>query len=209
MAFPNLETELELVKTYGSIICVDEVGRGAIAGPVVVAATFFDSKSIHDFPEGLKDSKLIAEPKREAMAIAASKWLSHGIGEVSAAEVDKSGISASLEKAAHMAIQAIGLSPGRILLDGSHNWLGLKELVQTKVKADQKCAAVSAASIIAKHYRDEIMRELHEGHPSYEWKSNKGYASEAHIQAILSNGSTDVHRKTWLTRILNSEQTLF
>ena len=209
MAFPNLETELELVKTHGSVICVDEVGRGAIAGPVVVAATFFDAKSIREFPEGLKDSKLIAEPKREAMAMAASKWLKHGIGEVSAAEVDKNGISASLEKAAQMAIDAIGQTPGRILLDGSHNWLGLPDLVQTKVKADQQCAAVSAASIIAKHYRDELMRELHKIHPSYEWKSNKGYASEAHIQAILSNGPTDVHRKSWLTRILNSEQTLF
>ena len=209
MTFPNLETELELVRSHGSVICVDEVGRGAIAGPVVVAATFFDNESSLVFPVGLKDSKLIAEPKREAMSMAASQWLPHGVGEVSAAEVDNNGISKSLEKAATLAIEAIGKSPGKILLDGSHNWLGFPKLVQTKLKADQQCAAVSAASIIAKHYRDEIMRSLHESHPSYDWKSNKGYASEAHIQAILTHGPTDVHRKSWLTRILNSEQTLF
>lgn len=209
MTFPNLETELELIADKGSVICLDEVGRGAIAGPVVVAATVFTQRSVREIPTGLRDSKLIAEPKREAIAELVSAWLENSVGEVSAAEIDQLGISKALKKAAIMAISKLGVTDVPILLDGKHNWLGMEDLVITKIKADQQCAAVSAASIIAKHYRDEIMRELDKSHPYYQWAGNKGYASEAHMGAIREFGSTEIHRKTWLTRIINSEQMLF
>jgi ribonuclease HII len=209
MTFPNLETELELIADKGSLICLDEVGRGAIAGPVVVAATVFTQHSVREIPKGLKDSKLIAEPKREAIAELATDWLENSVGEISAAEIDQLGISEALKRAALMAIDGLGVNDVPILLDGKHNWLGMEDLVTTKIKADQQCAAVSAASIIAKHYRDEIMRELDSLHPNYQWSGNKGYASEAHMDAIREFGSTKIHRKTWLNRIINSEQMLF
>ncbi|MDR9363260.1 MAG: ribonuclease HII [Microbacteriaceae bacterium] len=209
MTFPNLETELELIADKGSLICLDEVGRGAIAGPVVVAATVFTQHSAREIPKGLKDSKLIAEPKREAIAELAADWLENAVGEVSASEIDQLGISEALKRAALMAIDKLSVTDVPILLDGKHNWLGMEDLVTTKIKADQQCAAVSAASIIAKHYRDEIMRELDSLHPNYQWSGNKGYASEAHMDAIREFGSTKIHRKTWLTRIINSEQMLF
>lgn len=208
MTFPTLDTELQLVRTTGALICLDEVGRGAIAGPVVVAATVFETNSSTEIPKGLKDSKLIAEGKRASIAELAANWLQSSVGKVEAQEIDEIGISEALKKAALEAISQLDTS-APILLDGKHNWLGMDDLVTTKIKADQTCAAVSAASIIAKHYRDEIMRELDVKHPEYEWKSNKGYASETHMQAIRELGSTEIHRKTWLTRIINSEQTLF
>ena len=208
MTFPNLETELELLAEFGSVVCVDEVGRGAVAGPVVVGATVFTKSSSVEFPKGLKDSKLIAEAKREAMALASAEWLEHTVGEVSAEEIDQIGISEALKKAGLEAIAKLPDQPRVVLLDGKHNWLG-DDGVITQVKADQRCAAVSAASVIAKHYRDEIMRTLSTEYPQYAWESNKGYASEGHVRAIQEYGHTEFHRKTWLTRIINSEQTLF
>lgn len=208
MTFPNLETELELLAEFGSVVCVDEVGRGAVAGPVVVGATVFTKSSSVEFPKGLKDSKLIAEAKREAMALASAEWLEHAVGEVSAEEIDRIGISEALKKAGLEAIAKLPDQPRVVLLDGKHNWLG-DDGVITQVKADQRCAAVSAASVIAKHYRDEIMRKLSTEYPQYAWESNKGYASEGHVRAIQDYGHTEFHRKTWLTRIINSEQTLF
>ena len=209
MTYPNLETELELIARSGAVICLDEVGRGAIAGPVVVAATVFDLNSSKEIPKGLKDSKLIAEPKRADMASRAAEWLVHAVGEVGPEDIDQIGISEALKRAAMQAIGQLEIKDGPILLDGKQNWLGMDDLVITKIKADQQCAAVSAASIIAKHYRDEIMRELDDLHPQYQWASNKGYASEGHMEAIRSHGPTEIHRKSWLTRIINSEQTLF
>ena len=208
MTFPNLETELELIGDGGTLICLDEVGRGAIAGPVVVAATVFASDSNREVPVGLKDSKLIPEEKRSSIAELASNWLSSSVGEVSAKEIDEIGISEALKKAALGAIEKLGVS-APILLDGKHNWIGKQMKVTTKIKADQQCAAVSAASIIAKHYRDEIMRKLDQDYPAYQWRSNKGYASGSHIEALQELGPTEFHRKSWLTRIINSEQTLF
>jgi ribonuclease HII len=208
VTFPNLETELGLLAEYDSVVCVDEVGRGAVAGPVVVGVTVFAKSSALDFPEGLRDSKLIPEAKREGMALASADWLEHAVGEVSAEEIDHIGISEALRKAAMDAVSKLSINPQVILLDGKHDWLGSDGVI-TQVKADQRCAAVSAASVIAKHYRDEIMRELSVLHPQYAWESNKGYASEGHIKAIQEHGHTGFHRKTWLTRIINSEQTLF
>lgn len=209
MTYPNLETEFELIADSGAVICLDEVGRGAIAGPVVVAATVFDLNSSKEMPNGLKDSKLIPEPKRESMASMAAEWLVHAVGEVDAEAIDQIGISEALKLAAIQAIEQLEIKDVPILLDGKHNWLGMDDLVITKIKADQQCAAVSAASIIAKHYRDEIMRELDSLHPQYQWAGNKGYASESHMDAIREFGPTEIHRKSWLTRIINSEQTLF
>ena len=209
MTFHNLETEFELLARNGAVICLDEVGRGAIAGPVVVAATVFDLNSSKEIPNGLKDSKLIAEPKRAAMASHAADWLVNAVGEVGPEAIDQIGISEALKLAALQAIGQLEIKDVPILLDGKHNWLGMENLVITKIKADQQCAAVSAASIIAKNYRDQIMRELDGLHPQYLWAGNKGYASDGHIEAIRSFGPTEIHRKSWLTRIINSEQTLF
>lgn len=208
MTSPTLETELELVSSHGLVVCLDEVGRGAIAGPVVVAATVFRADSIREIPPGLRDSKLIAESKRATVASLAADWLDHSVGEVPASKIDEIGITQALKQAGLSAIEKLGNPQGAILLDGKHNWLET-DAAMTKIKADQHCAGVSAASIIAKHYRDQLMRDLHQLHPEYAWDSNKGYASEGHISAIREHGSTEIHRKTWLTRIINSDQTLF
>lgn len=210
MAFPTLDFEIELLKTHSTIISLDEVGRGAIAGPVTVAASVFDSSCATEFPKGLRDSKLVPESKRDSLALATNEWLLVETGSVEAHEIDEIGISAALRKAAIIAIEKLAPKTSfLVLLDGTHNWLGDQYQVLTKTKADRDCASVSAASIVAKVWRDGEMRALAESYPEFGLESNKGYASEGHISALREHGPSPVHRKSWLTKILGEQQTLF
>ena len=210
--FPNLERELALLQNYEAVIAVDEVGRGALAGPVAVGATLFTRESIKEIPAGLRDSKLISESKRDAIGNAARDWLKFSVGYSSVSEIESQGITKALELAAVRAIQSIFSPNSVVLLDGSHNWLqesGLGVDYQVVVKADRDCASVSAAALIAKTERDVLMRELHLEFPDFGWAGNKGYSSEAHIAAIRKLGPTIHHRTSWLTKILGGENQLF
>ncbi len=207
MTFPSLELETQLLARYGQVIGLDEVGRGAIAGPVAVGAALLTSSASTAIPSGLRDSKVIAESKRAPVSVLVQDWVPTAVGEASVQEIETKGISWALQQAALRALEALNPDKGVILLDGSHNFLqGLVKLpVVMRTKADRDCAIVSAAALTAKVSRDNRMTELHEQYPMFEWASNKGYASESHIAALKSHGPSEHHRLSWLGKILQDE----
>jgi ribonuclease HII len=189
------------------VIGCDEVGRGAIAGPVAVGMVVVDA-AVGAFPAGLRDSKLLSEPKREALAPACAAWAIHSaVGLASALEVDRLGIIASLGLAGKRALAAlhesgVPIMASTLVLDGNHDYLSPalvdRPRIVTRIKADQTCASVSAASVIAKVHRDRLMIDLHGMVPAYGWVANKGYGSAAHFAAIDEVGPSEFHRLTWL-----------
>lgn len=207
-ADPTLETEHALLLAGArSVIGCDEVGRGALAGPVAVGVAVIDS-GILAIPAGLRDSKLLSEPRREALEPVAKAWVRHSaVGLASAREVDELGIIACLGLAGKRALTAlhdagVDITGSVVLLDGNDDWLN-KALstplnVVTRVKADRDCGSVAAASVIAKVHRDRLMIEADLASPGYGWAGNKGYGSAAHMSAIASLGAHDLHRKSWL-----------
>jgi len=199
------------------IIGIDEVGRGSIAGPVAVGVALLDNqRDLQSWPAKLKDSKLLSEKTREEIYPSVSSWVSGwAVGMASVQEIETKGIVESLSIAGARALeqlirdpalkQALSLDGVQIILDGSHNWLGPKAMgfpVMAKTKADRDCVSVACASVLAKVIRDRHMLEIHEEHPEYGLASNKGYASESHIQALKAIGPSPVHRLSWLTKIL-------
>lgn len=204
---PTLEFEASCFAGGAEVVIgLDEVGRGAIAGPVAVGAHAVLA-GVREFPVGLRDSKLLSEKKREAIAPLVLEWGDGAVGFATAAEIDEHGIVAMLGESARRALlelHAAGVAVDRalILLDGSHDWLSpvLRSPlnVVTRVKADLECASVSAASVRAKVSRDAVMREAHDAHPHYAWASNKGYGAAAHYAGIAEHGLTSLHRKTWV-----------
>lgn len=207
---PTLDVERELLAAgNGVVVGVDEVGRGAIAGPVVVGVSVL--RFALDFPEGLRDSKLVSASKREKLMDPILEWV-HGIaaGEASAAEIDEFGIISALSRAAErafatLAIAGHDLTGASVILDGSHNWLATSLVpsmdIRVRPKADRDCAVVAAASVWAKVYRDRLMVERAGETDRYGWASNKGYGSAGHFDAIRAHGATDFHRGTWLSSV--------
>ena len=198
---PTLDVEREFFANGARIVAgMDEVGRGAIAGPVTIGVVAIDA-TVGEIPEGLRDSKLMTPKRREAMVPVAKEWgMAWATGSATAAEIDKFGIVTSLGLAASRALQNLGIMPDVVILDGNTSFL-MEEAggprIVTRIKADQDCACVSAASVIAKVERDALMTELHEQFPHYGWEGNKGYGAKVHTDAIKSHGLTDLHRKSW------------
>ncbi len=210
---PSLRREKLLAREGARwVIGCDEVGRGAIAGPVAVGMCVVDlSKRI---PRGLQDSKLLPEPRRVQLEPYVRRWAVHSsVGMASNAEIDEFGLSAALSMAGARALAAL-LEDGFpcsedavVILDGNWDYLtpGLRSAgiadrprITTRIKADLTCASVSGASVLAKVARDTLMIGLHDDHPPYGWVSNKGYGSKTHWAAIDEFGATDHHRHTWL-----------
>jgi ribonuclease HII len=205
---PTLVFERELLARHPLVIACDEVGRGALAGPVAIGAAVLGEVEIEaGVPNGLRDSKLVAERRRADVRDRARGWVSaSAIGWSSAAEIDEIGIMRAMGNAALRALadlrgQGVDVDDAIVLLDGNHDYItptadpGAPVIV--RVKADRDCASASAASIIAKVARDEVMTELHPTHPAYEWHRNKGYASEVHRAAIRAHGLSPHHRASW------------
>ena len=208
VADPSFEVETQLHDDGARfVIGCDEVGRGALAGPVAVGLCVVDRNS-GAHPVGLRDSKLLSEKKREELAPLAAAWALHSaVGLASSAEVDEFGIIAALGIAGRRALISLHESGALvresvILLDGAHDWLSpalAKPLtVLTRVKADRDCSSVAAASVVAKVHRDRLMIDADSVHPGYGWSGNKGYGSAAHLAAIAELGATDFHRRSWL-----------
>lgn len=205
---PKLTLERRLLAECDLIISLDEVGRGALAGPVAVGAAVMDAAGARRrVPEGLRDSKLVTERRRPEVAVRAAAWVqASGVGWASAAEVDEVGIMRALGLAASRAVssvvaQGVAMENALVLLDGNHDYVSAVHPVPLRVrpvvKADRDCASVSAASVIAKVARDGYMAELHVDHPAYQWDRNKGYASLEHRDAIRSLGLSPHHRSSW------------
>jgi ribonuclease HII len=205
---PTLEVELAMLSAGAScVIGCDEVGRGALAGPVAVGLAVVTANT-GAFPVGLRDSKMLSELRRELLAPLAAEWVQHSaVGLASPQEVDALGIIAALGLAGKRALgqlhaAGVDIRGGVVLLDGNDDWLN-KALtsplaVVTRIKADQDCASVSAASVIAKVHRDRLMIAADESTPGYGWRGNKGYGSAEHMAAIGSLGATGEHRLSWL-----------
>lgn len=205
---PKLTLERKLLSECELIISLDEVGRGALAGPVAVGAAVMDAAGARrSVPEGLRDSKLVTEKRRPDVAARAAAWVrASGVGWASAAEIDEVGIMRALGLAASRAVQSVvdqgvAIESALVLLDGNHDYVSrvhpVPLRVRSQVKADRDCASVSAASVIAKVARDTHMAELHLSHPDYQWDRNKGYASPEHRDAIRARGLSPHHRASW------------
>lgn len=198
---PTLDVERQLFAGGARIVAgIDEVGRGAIAGPVTVGAVAVDA-SRTTFPEGLADSKLLTPRRREAMDPLVRSWaLAHATGSATAAEIDRIGIVSALGLAASRALHALGAVPDVLIVDGNTPFLVEEPAgprIIMRVKADQDCACVAAASVIAKVERDAVMTSLHASHPHYGWDGNKGYGAAVHTAAIRAHGVTEHHRTSW------------
>jgi len=183
------------------LCALDEVGRGALAGPVMVGAVLIDP-ACGAFPHGLRDSKLLTPAARARLLPEIKSWVSSwAVGQASSVEIDRHGIVGALALAARRAIDRLAAPPALVLLDGNHDWLtddahpGPR--VVTRVKADVECASVAAASVLAKTRRDGVMQRLALDHPVYDWYRNKGYASPHHIEAIAAHGLVKQHRRSW------------
>ena len=192
----------------------DEVGRGALSGPVSVGMVLIDRATRGALP-GVRDSKLLSASERERLIPRIRHWSLGGhVGHASAEEVDEWGLTGALRLAGHRALVGLPFIPDVIILDGRHDWLtpplqesllpSSKDLligfprVVTLIKADLTCSSVAAASVLAKVTRDAIMVDLATHYPSYGWDSNKGYGSAHHIEEIRQRGPTKHHRRTWL-----------
>ncbi|MDE0546907.1 ribonuclease HII [Microbacterium sp. C7(2022)] len=205
---PTLTTERRILKEYPLLIACDEVGRGALAGPVAVGAVVIDAERARKrVPRGLRDSKLVPAARRAEVAERAAAWTSAGaVGWASPADIDDVGIMRALGLATIRALdqlraQGVAVEQALVLLDGNHDYItpagasGLQ--VRPVVKADRDCASAAAASVIAKVARDALMCELHDELPPYQWSRNKGYASAEHRDAIRAHGLSDHHRRSW------------
>lgn len=205
---PTLELEQQLFNSgFNYIAGVDEVGRGALAGPVSVGVAVV-SQTINTVPEKLRDSKLISKSVRENLVPVLQNWVTdYAIGHASPQEIDDVGIIGALRLAWQRAYAQLELKPDHIILDGKHNWLiapddllsstEIDVPVTVKIKADQHCAAVAAASVLAKVTRDLLMVEADRKYPEYGFAGNVGYGSSAHLAAIRDLGATDFHRRSW------------
>ncbi|WP_338751315.1 ribonuclease HII [Janibacter alittae] len=209
---PSLRLERELQRAGHRVIAgMDEVGRGALAGPVSVGVVVIDETS-PSAPTGVKDSKLLTAAARERMVPRLIRWArAHSVGHAMPGEIDEIGIIAALRLAGTRALADLDLVPDLVLLDGNHDWLTdpeqvglLAELagpvvppVRTVVKGDMRCSSVAGASVLAKVERDGMMAELDREHPHYGWAGNKGYSAGVHMDALSVHGACGHHRRSW------------
>ncbi|MDX3851981.1 ribonuclease HII [Streptomyces sp. AK02-01A] len=197
---PTHTVERSLRATTGARIIagVDEVGRGAWAGPVTVCAAV---TGLRRPPAGLTDSKLISPKRRTELAGELSEWVtSHALGHASPEEIDALGMTAALRLAAVRALDALPVRPDAVILDGKHDYLGGPWQVRTVIKGDQSCVSVAAASVLAKVRRDAMMAELGaatEACVPFAFGANAGYPSPVHKAALEEWGPTSHHRLSW------------
>jgi len=211
------------------IAAMDEVGRGALAGPVSVGVVLIDL-SVGSAPTGVRDSKLLTPAARERLVPRLRRWApAYGVGHATPQEIDEVGIMGALRLAGRRAMEAAcadGLVPSLVLLDGNHDWftepdrVGLLGAldddlipVHTMIKADLRCSSVAAASVLAKVERDGLMVRLAEQDDvddAYGFAVNKGYAAPGHLDALSRLGPCVHHRRSWrlpLQRVLGDDGT--
>ena len=177
---------------------IDEVGRGAWAGPVTVAALVPPPEHL----KGVRDSKELTREERETVAARVQTWaVAIGIGHASYEECDALGMTAALRAAGRRALAQLaahGYEPDRIILDGNYDYLALGSRVTTVVRGDSTSLAVAAASCVAKVTRDALMRGEAEHYPAYDFESNVGYPAPVHKSALAWFGPSAIHRRSWI-----------
>lgn len=202
------------VNIMNYVIGIDEVGRGPIAGPVVVCAcaVVIGAEVMSLFPKKvLKDSKKLSEKNREKIrndleVLKSEKKLLWGIGVIDAIRIDEIGISLSIKEAMNSALSQLekeGITlVSKVVLDGSLYAPERYKNQSTHIKGDEKFVEIALASIIAKVYRDTLMKEVAEEFPTYGFENHVGYGTKAHYEAIKEYGFTLFHRKSFLKNII-------
>ena len=172
---------------------VDEAGCAPLAGPVVAAAVILDRRR---FPRGIDDSKALSASAREALCARLHKVALVGVGIASVEEIDTLNILWARLLAMSRAVDALGLDPAMVLVDGNRcpRWERPSLAI---VGGDGKCRSIAAASIVAKVTRDRIMAEHARAHPGYGWERNMGYPTPEHQRALRALGPTPLHRRSF------------
>ena len=173
---------------------VDEVGRGPLAGPVVCASVIMP---LDDIIEGVTDSKKLSEKKREKLyPLIKEKAICYSIQEISQEEIDEINILNAVKKCMVKAVENLSVKPVITLVDG--NDTGLKINAEYIVKGDLNSYTIGCASILAKVYRDNLMKEYAKEYPEYGFEVHKGYGTKAHIEKIKEIGPCKLHRRTFI-----------
>lgn len=193
---PTLRHERRLWKEgLATVVGMDEVGRGAWAGPLTVGAAVVSPG--RRLPPGVRDSKTLSEASRERLfsplAESCARW---AVGHATAQECDELGMSAAQRLAGSRALESLGVDVDAVVLDGCWDFVGHPRTL-TMVRADATCLSVAAASILAKVTRDRMMRSDSSQFPGYHFDSNKGYPCPRHKAALYSFGPTPIHRQSW------------
>lgn len=184
---------------------LDEVGRGAWAGPLVAAAVVLDP----DYQlRGLRDSKVLLAAERERVAKRIrQRAVCWSIGVAEVGEINQLGLTGALHLAGSRALGDLSEDCVQVLLDGKHNYLTDEYPCETIIDGDALEQCIAAASIIAKVYRDQLMRELHQEFPEYGFALHKGYGTPQHRRALAEHGPSDLHRTYWapINKLLQTE----
>lgn len=208
---PTFEHENALCQNYSFIAGIDEVGRGAIAGPIVAGAVIFENyQKITRRLKEVDDSKKLSPEKRiELDEIIRSLTSQVGIGQVEAGEIDKIGIGAANVLAFERAIEVLSKC-GYALIDG-RSFHGFSCPYHCIERGDSISISIAAASIVAKVYRDNLMIEASSRYPDYQFDRNKGYGDKHHFGVILEKGPSEIHRKSFLSLYYEkkNQKTLF
>jgi ribonuclease HII len=183
----------------------DEAGRGCFAGPVFASAVILSKDFFHPL---LNDSKQLSEAERNELRIIIEKEaISFAVASISHEEIDRINILQASIKAMHISVSQLKPKPQLLLIDGNY-FVKYKRLPhRCIIKGDGIYASIAAASILAKTYRDEYMKMLHEEFPHYNWASNKGYGTSEHRKALNVYGVCKYHRKSW--RLFSDQPELF
>ncbi len=196
---PTLRLERRCWRAGERLVCgVDEVGRGAWAGPATVAAVIPAPKRIR----GVRDSKVLTPAQREEVGARVLTWaVAVGIGHASHEECDELGMTAALRAAGRRALAQLaaqGFECDRVILDGNHDYLDLGARVTTVIRGDATSLAVASASVVAKVTRDRLMADEAEHYPAYGFDSNRGYPAPVHRCALAAYGPSAIHRRSWI-----------
>ena len=195
---PTRSIERELWdRGHDVVVGIDEVGRGAWAGPLSVGAAVLPRERRLN---GIRDSKMLTERDRERLYDRVAGWCeTWGVGHASQAECDELGMADAQRLATRRALEQLSVTPNAAIVDGSWDFVTPHVAhVERVIKADARCLVVSAASILAKVTRDRIMREHAEHFPPWSFDTNKGYPCATHLAALQAWGPSTIHRRSWV-----------
>lgn len=223
MSLPDFSFEIEIWKTNSFCLGVDEVGRGCLSGPVVAGVVVWPRMSGKDINRlGINDSKKLTPKQREQLSVEIKRrCLYWSVGEASVTDINSLGIVRSTQKAMRRAViniqnminkdrkksENLNSNDIYLLLDAFYlkhmSGVGMKNQ-NAIIKGDTKSISIASASIVAKVYRDDIMRKLSIRYPGYGWERNMGYGTKEHREALIKIGPCKLHRKLFISKIISS-----
>lgn len=202
---PDFEFEKAAMTRGFKLICgVDEAGRGPLAGPVCAAAVILPEGIVI---EGLNDSKKLSESKREKLFdVITEKAVSYSVAFGTLEEIEELNILEATFLAMNRAINGLSVKSDYALIDGNRTPKGIEIPCETIVKGDSLSASIAAASVLAKVTRDRLLAEYDKKYPEYNFKKHKGYGTREHTELILKHGPCEIHRRSFLKKLLGEEK---